>query len=74
MTHTCCPGCRLRLTRATASDSMACPHCGELLSTASAASVMGYQLWQDDTRPARLPALAEAVAVAIAPPRHGDRA
>ena len=51
MTHTCCPGCRLRISRAAATSLAACPNCGEALSTGSAEQVFGFPLWDPASAP-----------------------
>ena len=68
MTHTCCPACRLRFTRAAASGLGACPSCGELLFTAPTADVLGLHLWTPEGDPPALPDLGAAIAVAVQPP------
>ncbi len=45
MTQACCPACRLRIPSAGASGIAACPLCGELLCTASAAEAIGLALF-----------------------------
>jgi hypothetical protein len=49
MTHTCCPACRLRLTRAAAAVLEACPSCGDQLHVLpAAADVLGFRLAIDE--------------------------
>ena len=45
MTHACCPACRLRI-HATVADAEPCPGCGEPLTAAPAADVLGLRLFQ----------------------------
>jgi transcription initiation factor IIE alpha subunit len=44
MTRSCCPGCRLRFSAATAHETATCPFCGEPLAQLPAESVVGLQL------------------------------
>jgi hypothetical protein len=69
MTQLCCPGCRLRFTRAAATYIVACPTCGAApLPAASAAQALGFRLFSPDDDIGRLP---EAIAVAMRRPRPG---
>lgn len=48
MTHTCCPACRLRFSRAAAAVLEACPSCGDRLDILDAAAdVVGFRLATD---------------------------
>jgi hypothetical protein len=68
MTQVCCPGCRLRFTRAAAAYLVACPYCGEPPQPVlRAASVLGFRLVSDDDRSDSLP-VARAIALPIPTP------
>jgi predicted nucleic acid-binding Zn-ribbon protein len=48
MTHTCCPSCRVRFSRAAAAVLEACPSCGDKLHVLDAAhDVIGFRLATD---------------------------
>jgi hypothetical protein len=71
MTQVCCPGCRLRFTRAAAAYLVACPYCGEPPQPVlSAERVLGFRLVSDDDRSDSLP-VARAIALPI--PTPGER-
>ena len=61
MTRTCCPACRLRFTTATASGLADCPTCGEPLSSASSAELVGFSLWLEEPPPPTFADIAIAV-------------
>jgi predicted amidophosphoribosyltransferase len=66
MTQVCCPGCRLRFTRAAATYLTACPQCGEQLQpNPKAERMVGFRLFSHDDAPDVVP---EAVAIAMPPP------
>lgn len=65
MTHVCCPGCRLRFSRASAAYLVACPECGAPPeSVPSAECVIGFRRVSDDDRRDEMP-MALAVALPI---------
>jgi hypothetical protein len=65
MTHSCCPSCRLRFTRAAAASLEACPRCGERpISVDNAEQIIGFRL-------VAAPDLVEPVALAVAMPIPG---
>jgi hypothetical protein len=68
MTALCCPGCRLRFTRAAGRYLVACPECGEPPQTAASLELaLGFRLFELEEVPPQLP---EALAVAISLPTH----
>ena len=44
MTRSCCPSCRLRFSRATASHLAACPFCATALQDLAPSAVLGFRL------------------------------
>jgi hypothetical protein len=44
MTRSCCPACRLRFSRATASSIRSCPFCAGPIAEVSAAEAIGMRL------------------------------
>ena len=72
MTHTCCPACRLRLTRAAAAELETCPRCADPLVAVDAAQTLGHALWTPAPAPPAVAAGAVAAAVRVFPdaPAH----
>src|SRR3954453_20015365 len=62
MTHTCCPDCRLRVSRAAAAAFEACPSCDKPLQVLDADAIVGFALW---VLPAPSPAEAAMRAVLV---------
>jgi hypothetical protein len=44
MTRSCCPSCRLRFSRATASHLAACPFCATALQDLAPSALLGFRL------------------------------
>ena len=44
MTRSCCPTCRLRFSRATAAELVACPFCAAALEVRPPAALLGFRL------------------------------
>jgi hypothetical protein len=68
MTRSCCPSCRLRFSRATASHLAACPFCAHPLELVPAAAVVGFKLIAVDALAGDDAAAEQAVALAVALP------
>ncbi|HMJ32537.1 MAG TPA: hypothetical protein VK501_01370 [Baekduia sp.] len=68
MTRSCCPSCRLRFSRATATQLAACPFCAQPLQLVPSASVLGFKLIAVDVLSSDDVAAEQAVALAVALP------
>ena len=44
MTRSCCPSCRLRFSRATASHLVTCPFCAGALQDLAPSAMLGFRL------------------------------
>jgi hypothetical protein len=44
MARSCCPSCRLRFSRATASHLVACPFCATALQELAPSALLGFRL------------------------------
>jgi hypothetical protein len=70
MTRSCCPSCRLRFSRATAAQLVACPFCAQPLQVLAASDALGFKRIAVDGLAGGDPVEAQAIAVAMAlPPR-----
>jgi hypothetical protein len=63
MTRSCCPSCRLRFSRATATTLRHCPFCAGPIEQVSAAALVGFRLVAVDDLSAEEPDVAVAVAL-----------
>jgi hypothetical protein len=70
MTRSCCPSCRLRFSRATAAQLVACPFCATALQELAPSAVLGFRLIALDALPADIQ-VAEALAVSLPVPPRG---
>jgi hypothetical protein len=68
MTRSCCPSCRLRFSRATASHLVACPFCAQPLHLVAPAAALGFKLIAVDVLAGDDAAAEHAVALSIALP------
>lgn len=69
MTRSCCPGCRLRFSQATAASLRVCPFCAEPIQQLPASAVMGLKLVAIDALPDDPGAI--ALSAALPPPSPG---
>jgi hypothetical protein len=69
MTRSCCPSCRLRFSRATAAQLVACPFCAQPLQVLGAADALGFKRIAVDGLAGGEPAEAQAIAVALRAPQ-----
>jgi hypothetical protein len=72
MTRSCCPSCRLRFSRATASHLTACPFCAQPLHDVAPAAVLGYKLIAVDVLAGDDAVADQAVALSVALPPPGQ--
>jgi hypothetical protein len=63
MTRSCCPSCRLRFSRATATHLRSCPFCAGPVELLPASAVVGFSLVAIDPLLDDDPAIAETVAL-----------
>jgi hypothetical protein len=68
MTRSCCPSCRLRFSRVTATTLRHCPFCAGPVAQVSAADLVGFRLVAVDDLMTDEPAMPVAVAVALPVP------
>jgi hypothetical protein len=69
MTRSCCPSCRLRFSRATATTLRHCPFCAGPVEQVAATAVMGFRLVAVDDLMVDEPDIAIAAALPK-PPTH----
>ncbi|MCW3001790.1 MAG: hypothetical protein JWQ20_1088 [Conexibacter sp.] len=68
MTRSCCPSCRLRFSRQTASHLVACPFCAQPLDQLPAAAAIGFKLIAVDVLAGRDIAEEQAIALSLQVP------
>jgi hypothetical protein len=68
MTRSCCPSCRLRFSRVTATTLRHCPFCAGPVEQLAATALVGFRLVAVDDLLTDEPDIAVAVAVALPVP------